>query len=204
MAVAVALGAGLLLGVPIAFMRDRLDGRIRTVTDLEGRLGFPVLAALPRKVSGIGSLSRAKLAAALDPAGPTAEGFRRLRAAFAGILQREQAGETGRDQRRQRRGRQLCRRRNGGHARPRWDRRAVGLRRGAERGTPPGARAAQRIGSDRDADGRTCRWTTWRSGFLASPDSRSSRRGIPVGPVEEWVRLDVLEKLMDSRATPHW
>ena len=84
MAVAVALGAGLLLGVPIAFMRDRLDGRIRTVTDLEGRLGFPVLAALPRKVSGIGSLSRAKLAAALDPAGPTAEGFRRLRAALAG------------------------------------------------------------------------------------------------------------------------
>ena len=89
MAVAVALGAGLLLGVPIAFMRDRLDGRIRTVTDLEGRLGFPVLAALPRKVSGIGSLSRAKLAAALDPAGPTAEGFRRLRAALAGILQRD-------------------------------------------------------------------------------------------------------------------
>ena len=88
MAVAVALGAGLLLGVPVAFLRDRLDDRVRGIPDLEVRSGLPVLAALPKPARGF--RSRRRRASVLDPSGPTAEGFRRLRVALSGILRSDQ------------------------------------------------------------------------------------------------------------------
>src|SRR6266498_14715 len=43
-----ALFAGLALGVGLAFLRERLDDRIKTRHEMERRLGAPVLAAVPR------------------------------------------------------------------------------------------------------------------------------------------------------------
>jgi capsular exopolysaccharide synthesis family protein len=43
-----ALFVGLALGIGLAFLRDRLDQRIRGREDLERRIGVPVLAMIPR------------------------------------------------------------------------------------------------------------------------------------------------------------
>lgn len=75
-----ALGAviGALLGAGAAFIRDHRDDRILDAAEVERRLGVPVLARLrSKRLSGH---SDARVTVLDDPAGPTAEGFRRLRA----------------------------------------------------------------------------------------------------------------------------
>jgi succinoglycan biosynthesis transport protein ExoP len=44
---AVGITVGLLLGIGVALLRDRLDDRLRGVVDLEERIGAPLLAQLP-------------------------------------------------------------------------------------------------------------------------------------------------------------
>jgi succinoglycan biosynthesis transport protein ExoP len=75
-----ALGAGLLLGVATAFVRERLDDRLRGRDDLETVSGAPILAAIPR-------IPRWKknegpiLITITEPASAAAEAFRKLRTA---------------------------------------------------------------------------------------------------------------------------
>jgi capsular polysaccharide biosynthesis protein/Mrp family chromosome partitioning ATPase len=50
------LGAGLLFGIVLALVLDRLDTRVRRGRDIADRLGLPVLLELPDKVQGIAIL----------------------------------------------------------------------------------------------------------------------------------------------------
>ena len=73
-----ALFLGLGLGVAIAFLRERLDDRLRGRDDLERRAGTPVLAVIPQIAGwkrGEGSL----LAAVRDPSSVVSESYRTLR-----------------------------------------------------------------------------------------------------------------------------
>jgi capsular exopolysaccharide synthesis family protein len=66
---------GLLLGIGLAFLRDRLDDRFRSRKDLERALGAPVLATVPRfDRSKVGSL-----AVVDSPQGAASEAYRTLR-----------------------------------------------------------------------------------------------------------------------------
>ncbi len=72
-----ALFAGLALGVGLAFLRERLDDRIKTRHEMERRLGAPVLAAVPR----LGSWRRgdsARLVMRTEPKSPVSEAYRTL------------------------------------------------------------------------------------------------------------------------------
>ncbi|MGH9179884.1 MAG: polysaccharide biosynthesis tyrosine autokinase [Acidimicrobiales bacterium] len=66
---------GFVLGAGWAFVRERLDDRIRSRTELEELSGLPVLAELPRVDAAPGE----ELVAAFDPVGPFAEAVRALR-----------------------------------------------------------------------------------------------------------------------------
>ena len=193
MAVAVALGAGLLLGVPVAFLRDRLDDRVRGISDLEVRCGLPVLAALPKPARGF--RSRRRRASVLDPSGPTAEGFRRLRVALSGILRSDQAGQSGGHQRLRGGGCRFCRCRYGGHARPWWYRCPVGVCRGEGFGAPQRPRDSKRPGLYEMAlEGSTPSMAArWVSGV---PRLKVITAGNTGGPIDESVRLGALEDLM--------
>ncbi len=82
---AIALVLGGLLGVGLAFLRDSLDERIRSVADLERAFpSVPVLALVPE---ADGSVDGSYVAVRDDPRSLTAEAFRSLRTAvkFAGI-----------------------------------------------------------------------------------------------------------------------
>lgn len=82
LALVAGLLIGLALGIAQAFLRHRLDTRIRGRGDLEAAAGAPVLAAIPR-VSKWRSKRRTHLAIVEDPGGGTAEAYRTLR---TGIL----------------------------------------------------------------------------------------------------------------------
>ena len=73
-----AVLVGLALGVGFAFLRERLDDRLRGQADLEARAGAPVLAVVPRvptwKKSG-----ETPLVTLADPRGGAAEAYRTLR-----------------------------------------------------------------------------------------------------------------------------
>jgi capsular exopolysaccharide synthesis family protein len=75
---ALALMLGLALGVGAAFIRERLDDRVRGVTDLETHVGAPVLAAVPRW-----NVHRAPyqelLMSEAEPYSPVSEAYRTLR-----------------------------------------------------------------------------------------------------------------------------
>ena len=79
--IALGLLAGLFLGVGGAFVRDRLDQRLRGAADLERALGAPVLAVVPSD-PGWKDPARAHLSTLEDPRGPVAEAYRRLRASI--------------------------------------------------------------------------------------------------------------------------
>lgn len=79
---ALALFVGLALGVALAFLRERLDARLRGREDLEARVGAPVLAVIP-KVPGWRKRDRALLVTLVEPKAPAAEAYRTLRTAVS-------------------------------------------------------------------------------------------------------------------------
>ena len=44
---AVALAAGMLLGAGLALLRDRMDGRMRSVEEIQTVIGLPILGVVP-------------------------------------------------------------------------------------------------------------------------------------------------------------
>jgi capsular exopolysaccharide synthesis family protein len=76
--VAVALIVGLGFGIGIAFLREKFDDRLRGRTELEERLGAPVLAVVP-KIPGWKRRHGARLVAVDHPRGAAAEAYRTLR-----------------------------------------------------------------------------------------------------------------------------
>jgi succinoglycan biosynthesis transport protein ExoP len=72
-----ALFVGLVLGVGLAFLRERLDDRIKSRQEIERRLGVPVVAAVP-KVSGWRRAEEARLMMVTDPKNPVSEAYRTL------------------------------------------------------------------------------------------------------------------------------
>jgi succinoglycan biosynthesis transport protein ExoP len=69
--------AGLILGVGFAFLRERLDDRIKSRVELERRMGAPVIAAVPR-VPGWRRSEDAQLIMRRDPKNPVSEAYRTL------------------------------------------------------------------------------------------------------------------------------
>lgn len=69
---------GLVIGVAVAFVRERLDDSLRERADLETALGAPVLAIIP-KVIGWRRKQEARLVARDQPSGAGAEAYRTLR-----------------------------------------------------------------------------------------------------------------------------
>jgi succinoglycan biosynthesis transport protein ExoP len=76
--VPLALFVGLALGVGLAFLRERLDDRLRGRGDLEGRAGASVLAVVP-KVTGWRKRKEARLVTAEEPRSAASEAYRTLR-----------------------------------------------------------------------------------------------------------------------------
>lgn len=76
---------GIVLGVGMAFLVDALDTRLRRASDIEERLGIPLLGRLTAPPKVLQKTDR--LATLADPSGPDAEAFRVLRTnlAFADI-----------------------------------------------------------------------------------------------------------------------
>jgi polysaccharide biosynthesis transport protein len=72
-----AAGAGLLLGIVVAFLRDALDTRIRSADEITARLGVPLLARIPEPPRSLQIADRLVMLA--EPNGTEAEAFRMLR-----------------------------------------------------------------------------------------------------------------------------
>jgi polysaccharide biosynthesis transport protein len=72
-----ALFAGVGLGIGLAFLRERLDDRIKTRQEVERRLGAPVLAAVPRAASWKRS-GHPHLIMLTEPKSPVSEAYRTL------------------------------------------------------------------------------------------------------------------------------
>jgi capsular exopolysaccharide synthesis family protein len=72
-----ALFAGLALGIGFAFLRERLDDRVKSRHELERRLGAPVIAAVPR-VTWWKKPEDAQLIMKTDPKSPISEAYRTL------------------------------------------------------------------------------------------------------------------------------
>jgi capsular exopolysaccharide synthesis family protein len=73
-----ALVLGLLLGVGLAFLRERLDDRLRGRADLEEHIGAPVLAVIPR-VSSWRRKAEAPVVTVTEPRSAPSEAYRTLR-----------------------------------------------------------------------------------------------------------------------------
>lgn len=72
-----ALFAGLALSTGLAFLRERLDDRMKSRQEVERRLGAPVLAAVPRAASWKRGAD-AHLVMRMDPKSPVSEAYRTL------------------------------------------------------------------------------------------------------------------------------
>jgi len=72
-----ALFAGLALGIGLAFLRERLDDRVKSRQEVERRLGAPVLAAVP-KVESWKRGEVAQLIMVNEPKSPVSETYRTL------------------------------------------------------------------------------------------------------------------------------
>src|SRR5207248_6111176 len=75
---ALALIVGLALGVGVAFLRERLDDRLRSQSDFEERIGSPVLATIPH-IRNWRAKRSPRLVSMEDPTGSSAEAYRVLR-----------------------------------------------------------------------------------------------------------------------------
>ena len=73
-----AVFVGLALGVGLAFVRERLDDRLRGRGDLESRAGAPVLAVVPH-ASGWKKRKEARLVTSSEPRSAPSEAYRTLR-----------------------------------------------------------------------------------------------------------------------------
>jgi succinoglycan biosynthesis transport protein ExoP len=73
-----ALLVGLLLGVGVAFLRERLDDRLRGRLDLEAHAGAPVLAVVPR-VGSWRKRGETPLVSLAEPRSTSSEAYRTLR-----------------------------------------------------------------------------------------------------------------------------
>ena len=78
--------AGLLLGVALAFLRDRLDDRLTVQADANRYLGYPVLATVPRQPRR----ANERIAVA-DPDSLAADAYRRLRSSVLFLMAKENA-----------------------------------------------------------------------------------------------------------------
>ncbi|MDP8956172.1 MAG: polysaccharide biosynthesis tyrosine autokinase [Actinomycetota bacterium] len=76
--VGIALFVGLALGVGVAFLRERLDDRLRDRSDLEQRLGVSVLAVIPQ-IGGSRKRGQSMVVALEEPKSAAAEAYRTLR-----------------------------------------------------------------------------------------------------------------------------
>src|SRR5439155_23869238 len=72
-----ALFAGVMLGIGFAFLRERLDDRVKGRQDIERRLSAPVLAVVP-KVGAWRKDQDAYLALESEPKSPVSEAYRTL------------------------------------------------------------------------------------------------------------------------------
>ncbi|MGH2662866.1 MAG: polysaccharide biosynthesis tyrosine autokinase [Actinomycetota bacterium] len=79
--VALALFAGLATGIALAFIRERLDDRLRNREDFESHAGTPVLAVVP-KVGGWKRRKEARLITVDEPRSAASEAYRTLRTSF--------------------------------------------------------------------------------------------------------------------------
>jgi capsular exopolysaccharide synthesis family protein len=78
---------GLISGVALAFVRDRMDDRLRGRLDLERAAGAPVLAVVPKlpwKDPDVATLMTVE-----EPASPVSEAYRRLRTGILQIARRQ-------------------------------------------------------------------------------------------------------------------
>ena len=75
---ALSLFAGIILGVVVALLRERLDDGLRGRSDLETQSGAPVLAVIP-KVPGWKKKEEVKLTTVSEPRSASAESYRTLR-----------------------------------------------------------------------------------------------------------------------------
>src|SRR5919106_63218 len=82
---ALGLFAGLSLGVGVAFIRDRMDRRVRDRGELEAVAGLPVLTVVPRAPGR----RNPNLPIGFDPGSPVSEAYRALATSLAVIASRE-------------------------------------------------------------------------------------------------------------------
>ena len=77
---AVAIVAGVLLGAGLALLRDRLDGRLRSVEEIQTIIGLPILGVVPAMSGRRTAVARA-MTVHLDPRSTVAESYRTIRTA---------------------------------------------------------------------------------------------------------------------------
>jgi polysaccharide biosynthesis transport protein len=79
----VAVLAGLMLGIGLAFFIDHLDTTLKSKADVEELLGLPILGFVPRTSRGRQTQATADLVGVREPKSAAAEAFRAIRAAVA-------------------------------------------------------------------------------------------------------------------------
>lgn len=77
---AVAVAMGMLVGAGLALLRDRLDGRMRSIEEIQTVIGLPILGVVPAMTGRKTAIARA-MAVHLDPRSPVAEAYRTIRTA---------------------------------------------------------------------------------------------------------------------------
>lgn len=87
---AFAVFVGLSFGIGIAFLRDRLDGRIRSRDDLEEHTGVPVLGIVPRVGRRFRS-NPSRLLTISDPDSSASEAFRALATSLLKLVRESRA-----------------------------------------------------------------------------------------------------------------
>lgn len=85
------LAVGLVLGLALAFLREALDTRVRSVDEVVERLCLPLLGRLPEPARRL--RSRDQLVMIADPGGVEAEAFRQLRTSLE-LMRLERQAKT--------------------------------------------------------------------------------------------------------------
>jgi polysaccharide biosynthesis transport protein len=78
--IALALAGGMMLGAGLALLRDRMDGRMRSVEEIQTIIGIPVLGVVPQMSGRRTAVARA-MTVHLDPRSVVAEAYRTIRTA---------------------------------------------------------------------------------------------------------------------------